>query len=194
MKRLALAMMAAAAVVFGFGVVASAQNYGESGSISPNPPIPGGPYSAIYANCVAGELITFNQPQSTPATVTGTCAGAAPTLTGSIIGLVLPQQTALGTATGNFSAAPTAPGTYTGTASGPQSPQIIFQFTIPGQVTPTAAPVATTAPAPVPPTGLPATGSGGIGTTTGIALGLLAVGFGLFVVAQVRRRQSPGVA
>ena len=96
--------------------------------------------------------------------------------------MLLPQQTALGNATFTFTAAPTAPGTYSGTAVGQQSPSQSFSFTLPGQA------------ATTPETGLPATGSDGIGTTTGIALGLLVVGFGLFVVAQVRRRQVPNVA
>jgi len=54
--------------------------------------------------------------------------------------------------------------------------------------------VVTTVPATIPGAGLPATGSSGMGTTTGIALGLFVVGLGLFIVAQVRRRQQPSPA
>ena len=50
----------------------------------------------------------------------------------------------------------------------------------------------TTVAAVSPPTGLPATGSGGIGTTTGIAIGLFVVGLGLFVVTRLRRSQPSG--
>jgi hypothetical protein len=61
-----------------------------------------------------------------------------------------------------------------------------------GLPTTTVAP-ATTVAATTPPAGLPATGSDGIGTTTGIAIGLLVVGLGLFIVTRVRRGQ-PGAA
>jgi len=57
-----------------------------------------------------------------------------------------------------------------------------------------ALPEAGAAAAATPSAGLPATGSDGIGTTTGIAVGLLAVGLGLFIVTRVRRRQSDAVA
>jgi hypothetical protein len=72
---------------------------------------------------------------------------------------------------------PTTPGSYNGTAVGSVS-----GFT-------TSFVVTVVAPT-VPPGGLPATGSGGIDTTTGIAAGLFAVGLGLFGVAQFRRRQA----
>ena len=68
------------------------------------------------------------------------------------------------------------PGPGTGTARGTTSPAVTFT-------------VASQAPATNPPGGLPATGSNGIDTSTGLAAGLLVVGLGLFVVAQVRRRQ-----
>ena len=50
----------------------------------------------------------------------------------------------------------------------------------------TAAPT-TTAAATTPPAGLPATGSDGVTTMSLIAIGLLAVGFGLFVATRARR-------
>ena len=180
MKKLALAFISASALVFGFGVVAEAQGYGESLTL-PTAPTAGGGYTALYTNCQAGETITFSQPESNPTTVTGTCV-ATVTLTGAIMGVVLPSQAVLGNATGAFTAAPTAPGTYTVTASGTISPVQTTTFTI--AATPT-----TTTPTTLP-GDLPATGSNGVGTTTGIAIGLLVVGVGLFVVAQVRRRQT----
>jgi uncharacterized membrane protein YtjA (UPF0391 family) len=197
MKKLALALIAASAAVFGFGLVAQAQGY--TPTIPPIGPVtPGGSYTVTVNNCVPGEQVTFTQLQSTPTVIVATCSGALPTLTGSVIGLLLPQQGALPTASATFTAAPTAPGTYNGTAVGAQSGSTPFSFTIPGQTATTvpppttAAPVPTTQPALV--GGLPATGSGGISTTTGIAVGLLVVGLGLFVVAQVRRRQEPNPA
>jgi hypothetical protein len=54
----------------------------------------------------------------------------------------------------------------------------------------TTAPADTTAPTTNPSGQLPATGSSGTNSTTNIALGLFAVGLGLLVVAQVRRRQA----
>jgi hypothetical protein len=206
MKKLALALIAASAAVFGFGLVAQAQSY--SPTVSVGTVVPGGAYSVTYTNCTPGQTILFQQPQSTPTSVTAVCSGSVSSLdeiTGSVIGLLLPAQSALPTAVGNFTTAPTGPGTYNGTAGpNPNGPFLPFSITIPGQATTTAP--ATTVPAPTVPVttaapvvttapplagGLPATGSDGIGTTTGIALGLLVVGLGLFVVAQVRRRQAP---
>jgi hypothetical protein len=73
--------------------------------------------------------------------------------------------------------APATPGTYTGTATGVSS-GVTASFTVVVQA------------AVTPPGGLPATGSGGISTTTGMAAGLFAIGLGLFGVAQFRRRQA----
>ena len=195
MRKFALALMAASAAVFGFGMVAQAQT-GYDPVTTVVEPTPGGSYTVTYQNCVAGDTITFTQAQSTPVSGTAPCTAISGALTGSVVGLLLPQQTALGNATFTFTAAPTAPGTYSGTAVGLESPSQSFSFTLPGQAATTTTPVAPTTAPPVttPGTGLPATGSDGIGTTTGIALGLLVVGFGLFVVAQVRRRQVPNVA
>ena len=189
MKKFALAMMAASAAVFGFGMVASAQGYDPAVTVDPASPDAGGAYTVTYDNCFVGETITFTQADSTPTEVTAPCeAVAAPA---SILGLLLPQQAALGSAVGSFTAAPTAPGDYTGTAAGVDSPSLPFMFTIAGDdTTTTMAPTTPTTEAPA--AALPATGSNGIGTTTGIAIGLLAVGAGLFVVAQIRRRQEPG--
>jgi hypothetical protein len=176
-KKLAFVLIAAAALVFGAGQVATAQ-YGPS--ISTGPVTPGGPYTVTYTNCVVGDTITFTQAQSNPTSVQATC---------------LPG----GTATASFAAAPTAAGTYSGTAVGAQSPSLTFTFTLtaPATTVPvTTAPggggavPTTAAPGGQPGGQLPATGSNGLGSTTGIALGLLVVGLGLFVVAQVRRRDA----
>lgn len=192
MRKLALALMAASAAVFGFGAVAQAQT-GYDPVTTVVPPAPGGPYTVTYQNCVVGDTITFTQAQSTPVSGTAPCAAISATqLTGSVVGLLLPQQTVSGNATFTFTSGPTTPGTYTVTAVGLQSPLQTFSFTLPGQATTTT--IAPATPATVPGTGLPATGSDGIGATTGIALGLLVVGLGLFVVAQVRRRQVPNPA
>ena len=179
MKKLALALMAASAAIFGFGMVAEAQTYTTSVSVGPRDAA-GGAVHGHLRQLRAGETITFSQPQSTPETTTGVCVGSV-TLTGSVVGLLLPAQAASGTATGSFTTAPTAPGTYTVTGTGTTSPARTTTFTIAGSTT--------TVPATVPGGGLPATGSDGTGTTTGIAIGLLVVGLGLFAVAQVRRRQ-----
>jgi len=171
MKKLALAMITASAVMFGFGSAASAQNYVTS--IAVGTPGPGAAYSSTYTNCVPGETITFVQPQSTPVTVTGVCSATR-------------------VAVGNFTAAPTTAGTFTVTGTGTTSPARTASFAIALTTLPdTGAPAGGGAVAPqVPGGGLPATGSNGIGTTTTIALSLLVVGFGLFAVAQLRRRQT----
>jgi hypothetical protein len=85
-------------------------------------------------------------------------------------------------ASGNATAsvtAPSAPGTYPGTAT---CGALVASFAVV-----VAAPV-------TPPGGLPATGSGGIDSTMTVALGLLAVGLGLFGVTLVRRRRNPAIA
>ena len=70
--------------------------------------------------------------------------------------------------------APTTPGTYAGTTNGSVNGALgSFSVTV-------------TAPT----TNLPATGSNGVSTMTIIALGLFAVGAGLFGVSQVRRRNA----
>ena len=71
--------------------------------------------------------------------------------------------------------APAAGGTYPGTAT---CGTVVASFSVV-----VAAPV-------VPVGGLPPTGLDGANTTTGIAIGLLVIGLGLFGVAQVRRRQT----
>lgn len=71
--------------------------------------------------------------------------------------------------------APSTAGTYPGTAT---CGDVVASFSV------------VVAAAVTPPGGLPATGSNGISTTSGLAIGLLVVGLGLFGVAQMRRRQT----
>lgn len=192
MKKLALALISASALVFGFGVVANAQ-------YTPIPPVvgtvtPGGPVSVRVGCTVGGGNVAFNLP-ATPSSATVACVAADAAPTGSMLGFMFPAQAPTGTATATLTA-PTAPGTYQGTATQGASVQT-FTVVVPGQAVTTTVPATTVAPgtpttvaATTPGSGLPATGSSGIGTTTGIAIGLLVVGAGLFIVAQVRRRQS----
>ena len=111
-------------------------------------------------------------------TVSITATGCAPSevITFTITGGDSATATCVdGTATAQLSV-PTTAGTYPGTAVGSLGFNQAFSVVV------TAA--------AVPPGGLPTTGSGGISTTTSIAVGLLAVGLGLFGVAQIRRRQA----
>ena len=98
------------------------------------------------------------------------------TITFTLVGATPTPQTAV-CAGGKASVVFSSAAGLTGTAKGTTSPSTTF----------TVASLAPTATAPG--VGLPATGSNGIGTTAGLAIGLLVVGLGLFVVAQVRRRQ-----
>jgi hypothetical protein len=193
MRKFALALMSAAALVFGFGIAAqAAYPPGNVGITNPSTVMPGGTFT-VSMKCVPGAgNVTFSI-NGTTVTLNITVPCNAPdAVSGSLMGFL--GQTATGTATGTMTA-PTTPGTYQGTgiqAGGAASADftIVVQ-----QATTTTAPGASTTVAGTPTTvaatgaGLPSTGSGGMGTTTGIALGLLVVGLGLFVVAQVRRRQ-----
>jgi LPXTG-motif cell wall-anchored protein len=192
MKKFALALIASAAAVFGFGMVANAQTYTPVLQPPTPPTTLGGPFTVTYNNCVVGETITFTLllPGGTTAiqTINGPCV--APALTsGSVVGLLLPQQAANGRATATFPSSPTTPGTYTIRAQGTTSAVVTTQLVVPGSTSTTVAPTATT-----PGGGLPATGSDASTPFTMIAIGLLVVGVGLFAVAQVRRRQAPNPA
>lgn len=177
MKKLTLAMIAASALMLSYGTVASA-NYEKTLTVGATSA--GQPYTATYFNCEDDETITFVQPQSTPTSIPVVCVNR--------------------TATANFTAAPRTGGTYTVTATGTISPArsqtfVIVVSTV-GALPPTTGatgPVAGSGaglPTAATTGGLPATGAGGIGATTTIAIGLLAVGLGLFGAGQVRRRQT----
>jgi hypothetical protein len=174
MKKFALALMAASAAIFGFGVVAEAQYGAVNAVVTAVPPVvtPGGQFRTTFTGCTPGESVTFVLVSSN---ARGACTGGA--ALGSIVGLVLPaQQAGTGSATVELTA-PGAPGVYNGTATTSQS-GLTQPFTI------------TVTQAVTPPGGLPATGSGGISTTMTVAGGLFAIGLGLFAVTQLRRRQS----
>jgi uncharacterized membrane protein YtjA (UPF0391 family) len=176
MKKIALAMIAAAAAVFGFGVVAEAQTgpYGGTGTATVSSPVvvPGGTVTITVTGCTPGEIVTF---RLGPASATAPCTVSI-SLGSVVIGALVAQTPGTGTATATLPV-PTTPGNYTGTATAPSGFSASF-----------AVAVQVTSP---PATGLPATGSGGIDTTTGIALGLFVVGLGLFAASQVRLRRRP---
>jgi alkaline phosphatase len=175
MKKFALALMAASAAVLGFGIVADAY------PISPEPltvdnATPGvGEEITVTANCASGETVTFEtQGDSATATCSAGAGGAS---------LLMAIATS-GTASAKLTM-PSEAGTYTISVTGSESGDL-------GSLTVVV--VAQTTPATTVPTGgLPATGSDGIGFTTGVALGLLVVGLGLFAAATVRRRQPSAV-
>ena len=175
MKKFALALMASAALVFGFGAVAQAQYGSASVTFNLSSFTPGQAVTVSMTGCTPGETITV----SVNGAVVGTAVCQASALTqGSLLGLGLVQQTAT-SATLQFTA-PATPGTYAVVVTGTSGFRVETTLTVVA---------AATTPATTPGGGLPATGSSGMGTTTGIAIGLLAVGAGLFFVAQVRRRQ-----
>jgi hypothetical protein len=112
-------------------------------------------------------------------TVTVVMSGCTP---GETVTFVLGSTTTSATCDGEGTAtvslpAPGGAGTYAGTATGVTS-DVTAAFSV------------VVAAAAIPPGGLPATGSGGISATVGIAIGLLLVGVALFFVTQIRRRHS----
>lgn len=177
MRKFALALMAAAAAVFGFGLVAQAQVYPPPAltvTVGSATVTPGADVVVTVTGCTPGTTVTV---ELEDVSVTVTCEAAGGAL-GSIFGLIA-QTEGTGTATATVTA-PDEPGTYTGSVTTSDGASASFQVTV----------LAPTAPAG----GLPATGSGGISTTTGIAIGLFAVGLGLLGVSQIRRRQAAGTA
>ena len=176
MKKFVLALAAVSSVLFGFGLVAQAQ-YGsgsEAVSFEPTSPAPGTTVTITITDCTPGEVLTVAINGTTVGTAT--CVAAGNLNAGSVVGLLLPRQVSTGQATLQF-VAPSAPGTYTVTVTGTQGYSRTITLVVAAETAPPAG-------------GLPATGSGGLDTTTGIALGFVVVGLGLFVVAQVRRRQQ----
>lgn len=155
MKKFALTLVAAAAMLLGSGAVAQAYPPGAGGASVTPASTAGGGTVAVTVSCQPGESVT--------ATLNAVTSSA----------VVCPAG---GSVTINV-AAPAAAGTYTGTTNGSVN-GALGSFT-----------VTVTAPT----TTLPATGGGGVSTMTIIAIGLLAVGGGLFGVSQVRRRQTIGV-
>ncbi|NND75059.1 MAG: hypothetical protein HKN44_08640 [Ilumatobacter sp.] len=147
---------------------------------SPSSVPPGGAFDVHVQGCSPGTAVTGSFQGRTK---TATCAAAA--------GFAL-RQPATGQALLVGFVAPSTPGTYNGTATGANGLNVGFQIVVVAQVPTTVAPTVppTTVGSDGAPDGaLPATGSGGISTTTSVALGLLVIGLGSFVVAQVRRRR-----
>jgi hypothetical protein len=131
------------------GATTTVAGASATGSVSPASPAPGGGYQVTFANCQSGETITFSQPESTPTSVTATCADASALTSGSVAGLLRPRQTASASATATFTAAPTVSGTYTVTMSGSISSQQTVTFVIAGTTSTTTAggsPTGTTYP------------------------------------------------
>ena len=160
MNKFVVSLVAIVAAIIGSGAVASAQ-YGATD------------FGVVVSPTTVGSS----------GAVTVTVQGCAPgetlvvTLVGESVDVTcMPSDESSGTATGVV-AAPSAAGTYTGTvASSASSNSATFTVTVVAQAgTPSGA--------------LPQTGSDGIATTTTIALGLVAVGVGMLVVTQIRRRR-----
>ena len=120
--------------------------------------------------CEPGETLTATLGEQSNSS---TCAGAN--------GIRTPGVTETPAGSGNATmtvSAPAAAGTYSGVvASGSTSNTASFSVTVVAQAGPSTG-------------SLPQTGSNGIGTTTTIALGLVAIGVGMLVVTQVRRRRN----
>jgi len=185
MKKFALALMAASALVFGFGPVAHAQYGSDTVIPSDSTPTPGELITLTVTGCAPGEIITFSINGNVVATTT--CVTVAALSAGDDVELraALVVQTR---AVATF-AAPATPGTYTVLVTGNQGffASIVIVVSAPAATTPPV--TGGTVAAAVPGGGLPATGASGTGSMTSMAIGLLVVGLGLFVVAQVRRRQ-----
>lgn len=175
MKKFALALMAASTAVFGFSIVADAYPIPEELVTVDNAAPMTGEEVTATANCASGETVTFEIPgDSATATCSAGAGGASLLLVAATSGTASAQLTM-----------PSEAGTYTISATGSESGDLgSTTVVVAAQTAP-----ATTAPPTVPTSGLPATGSDGIGLTTGVALGLLVVGLGLFGVATLRRRQ-----
>ena len=108
MKKFALALMASAALVFGFGAVAQAQYGSASVTFNVSSATPGQTITISITGCTPGETITV----SVNGAVVGTAICQASALTqGSLLGLGLVQQTAT-SATAARSPPPPTPGTY----------------------------------------------------------------------------------
>jgi hypothetical protein len=172
MKKMALAMCVAAAAALGFGGAASAQYSADEFQAFANPPSvgPGGAVTVTVTGCEPGETVTVVLVDDTEVSV---CEATGP------VGLRRGNVEASGRAVVEV-VAPMTPGQYEGLASGSISTRSSsFSITV----------TAAAAAAPSPSGELPSTGSGGIDSTLLIALGALAVGLGLVVVAGLRRRR-----
>jgi LPXTG-motif cell wall-anchored protein len=175
MKKFALSLIVAAAAIFGTGVAAQAQ-----------PPYPPAAEVSPIKTAGPGDRFTVNVKGCTP---NAAKKDVAFVFRGqdqnNLCSDVKGNSNALTDGTGTSSAtfvAPMAAGTYTGTATGTDGFRVTFSVTV------AAAPPVAAAPV-VPVGGLPVTGSDGTSTMTMMAFGILALGGGLLVVSQMRRRQ-----
>jgi hypothetical protein len=170
MKKFALSLVIAAVAIFGSGVAAHASTYPPLvGTVSaPLEVLPGGIFTVAITGCASGEVTTsvFEGESKT-----AICVEAASK--NGFAALVV--ATGTGTASTTFKA-PSAPGNYVITVIGDAG----FRGS-------TSTSVAAAPATPV--GGLPATGTDGISTITMMAIGFFAVGGGLLVVSQLRRRQ-----
>ncbi len=168
MNKFTMSVIATLAAIFGFGAVANAQYGASPFGVTASPTVgPSGPVTITVRGCEPGQSLTATLvDQSDAATCTGVDG---------------PQSSAAGPATGNATMTVTTPkvaGTYTGTvASASVGNNATFTVTVVAQAATRTG-------------SLPQTGSDGIGTTTTIALGLVAVGVGMLVVTQIRRRRT----
>lgn len=174
MKKFALALTAAAAVILGSAGVVDAYPPGGQQVVVSDTTIEPGETFTVTVECVPDETVTFIFGDIVLTQICRLVINAGNNL----------SDVANGTASATFTA-PTEPGSYTGTATGSIS-GLLGSFSVVVE-----AETAGTPGTPATPAGsLPATGSDGIGSTTMMAGGLLVVGLGMFGVASVRRRQT----
>jgi LPXTG-motif cell wall-anchored protein len=209
MKRLVLTLILAATALVGASVVApggtaGAYPPGNSSVIRINVSSVRAtePFTVTISPCIPGETVIFRFRNQT---VTTTCAGNPPSASATFIPRIRPNglvDRSLG-AQALVAQAPAeadvpAPGTYevcgdlTGTGvtvpPGTTRPTTLCTQV---EVLADAPPATTVAPVVTSPgSGLPATGSNGLGTTTTSGIVLLSAGALLLIVAQVRRRRS----
>lgn len=163
MKKFALALMAVSAAIFGTGLVANAYPPGAGVVTTSSATGVAGYTVTVNTTCQPGETVTVTLVDET---ATATCGAAG---TASLLSL-----SNAGSASVNV-IAPAVAGSYTGTILGSVTGDLgSFTVTVTAPVTPGG--------------GLPATGSNSTSTMTILAIGLFAVGAGLFGVSQVRRR------
>jgi hypothetical protein len=166
MKRFALIVMVAVATLLGASAlgpssIAVAQ-YARTPVISTNVPTvaPGGTFTVTVGDCLPGETVVI-------------------TFQGVSIAVTCSSSTVQASA--SF-AAPSAPRIYDvcGVTNG--STTVCTTIRVIG--------AGATVPATVPGSGLPATGSSGLGTTATSAIVLISAGVLLLIVSQVRRRRT----
>jgi hypothetical protein len=171
-RKLALAVLAAAAGFLGVGVVADAYPPAAmTAAASPSTVPPGGAVDVHVEGCVPGDPITITLEASSD---TDTCTGGAQTLT-------LLFAVATGGSADGVVTAPDETGTFTGSVTGPESGEANFTVVVTSSTLEATA--ATTGT-------LPSTGASGSWTFVRVAVVLVVVGVGLLLVGQARRRRA----